>query len=107
MRTRTKSQVRFAPPIFQVMPRFKSRLPPVRNLVVMISRRAQRLLRHLIKLRHLIFARPSSGAVLPSPLPQYLVEPSAPSNISLQNRSARHRQITPSLYARATVAPTQ
>src|SRR6266581_1070927 len=87
MRSRPKSQVRFPPPVFQVVPRFKSRLRPVRNLVVMIPRRPQRFLRHLIKLRHLIFARHRSGAVLPPALQQLLAEPAALINLQQIDRN--------------------
>src|SRR5207253_2881395 len=75
MRPRPKSQVWFAPPVFQVVLRFVSRLCPIRNLVVTVPRRAQRLLRHLIKLHHVIFAGHRTSAVLFPALQQLLAEP--------------------------------
>src|SRR5882762_2547411 len=47
MRPSPKSQIRLAPPIFQIMPRSKSRPPPIRNLIMLITRRAQNRARRL------------------------------------------------------------
>src|SRR5260370_405356 len=87
-----KSQVRLAAPVFQVMLRFKSRLCPIRNLVVMIPRGRERLLRHLIKLRHFILARHRPGAVLPPAVQQLLPEPAALINLQQINRNMLRRQ---------------
>src|SRR5216684_1067903 len=58
MRPRSKSQIRLAPPIFQIVPRSKSRLRPIRNLVVLIPRRLQDRASRLIKRRRPINIRP-------------------------------------------------
>ncbi len=92
MRPRPKSQIRLASPVFQIMLRFKSRLRPVRNLVVMIPRRPQRFLRHLIKLRHLVFARHRPRAVLPSTVQQLLPQPAPLINFQQINGNMLRRQ---------------
>src|SRR2546426_1758306 len=92
MRSRPKSQVRLAPPVFQVVLRLKPRLRPIRNLVVMIPRRSQSFLRHLIKLRHLIFARHSPSAVLLTTLQQFLPKPAALINLQQINRNMLRRK---------------
>ena len=66
MRPRPKSQIRLPPPILQIVLRFKSRLRPIRNFVMVIPRRPQLRLRRLIKLRHLIFARHRPRAIPPA-----------------------------------------
>ncbi len=89
---RPKPQVRFAPPVFQVMLRFKSRLRPIGNFVVMISRSLQRFLRHLVKLRHFIFAWHCSRAVLPAALQQFLSQAAPIINLQQIDRNMHRRQ---------------
>src|SRR5712692_8840515 len=94
MRPRPKSQVRLPPPVFQIVPRFKSWLRPIRNLIVMIPRRPQGFLRHLIKLRHLIFARHRPRVVPPPTLQQLFAQPAPPIPLPHVNRNMLRCQPT-------------
>src|SRR5579859_191173 len=70
-----KPQISLPPPILQVMPRSKSRLGPIRYLVMLIARSPQLPASRLIKLRHLVIARHFGGTVPFSPAQNLASQP--------------------------------
>src|SRR5258708_1529769 len=63
MRPSSKSQIRLASPILQIVPRSKPRPPPIGNLIMLIPARPQYRASRLVKFRHPTIARHITGTI--------------------------------------------
>src|SRR5260370_537675 len=87
VRSGAEAEVRFAAPVFQVVPRFAARNRPVGDFVVLVSGARQPLASALVEFRHRIVARQSLGAVALSAGEDFPAEATAFVNLHQINRN--------------------